>query len=231
MAKHQSPKYDLRGEPAYTLAEAAHYLDVPEPTIRYWSLGRSARQPLIRIASRGEVALLSFFNLTELHVLAAIRRTHRIRMRRIRTALDWLKKHASSDMARTHPLLMHELLTDQLHLFVARYGDLVNISQGGQTAMKTVLRAALQRIERDKAGAPMRLYPFTQTSMDNAPAWILIDPHISSGRPAIKDKGIATQAIAERHKAGESIAALGHDYGCKEAHIEEAIRCELRHAA
>ena len=232
MAKYQESKYDVRGMPAYTLAEAAHYLDVPQPTIRYWSLGRGNRRPLIHIAARrGKTALLSFFNLTELHVLAAIRRKHKIRMLRIRKALQWLERHSSSNMGKKHPLAWHDLETDSLDLFVRHYGKLINISRAGQVEIKTFMDAALKRIERDDFGIPVRFFPFTQSSIENAPASILIDPHISSGRPAIKGVGVATQAIAARHKAGESIRALGEDYGCEEGQIEEAIRCELRKAA
>ncbi len=40
--------------------------------------------------------------------------------------------------------------------------------------------------------------------------------------------GIATSTVAERYKAGESIAALVDDYGRPPEEIEEAVRCELR---
>jgi uncharacterized protein (DUF433 family) len=39
--------------------------------------------------------------------------------------------------------------------------------------------------------------------------------------------GIATTVIAQRYKAGESIAELAEDYGRSTPEIEEAIRCEL----
>ena len=56
---------------------------------------------------------------------------------------------------------------------------------------------------------------------------VVIDPDISFGRPVIAGTGITTSIIAERYKAGESIADLGHDYGRPRNEIEEAIRCEL----
>jgi hypothetical protein len=39
--------------------------------------------------------------------------------------------------------------------------------------------------------------------------------------------GIATDVIAQRYKAGESIAELADDYDRSQGEIEEAIRCEL----
>ena len=56
---------------------------------------------------------------------------------------------------------------------------------------------------------------------------MVIDPHVSFGRPVITGTGILTAVIAERYKAGEAIAELAEDYGRESLEIEEAIRCEL----
>ena len=50
-------------------------------------------------------------------------------------------------------------------------------------------------------------------------------------RPVITGTGLATEVIAERYKAGETVAELAKDYDRKEAEIEEAIRCDLKIAA
>ena len=93
------------------------------------------------------------------------------------------------------------------------------------------MQAALKRIERDQHGIPIKLYPFTRSSIDHAPALVVIDPALSAGRPVITGTGLATEVIAERYKAGESVSDLAKDYERKEEEIEEAIRCELRLAA
>ena len=59
------------------------------------------------------------------------------------------------------------------------------------------------------------------------PRTIVIDPYVSFGRPVLAGTGIATSVIAQRYKAGESIAELAEDYGRSSPEIEEAIRCEL----
>ena len=110
-------------------------------------------------------------------------------------------------------------------------GKLINISQGGQMAMRIIIGAALRRIERDLQGVPIKLYPFTRTAMEDAPAMIVINPRISAGRPIIAGTGLTTQVIAERCKAGESVSQLAKDYEREEAEIEEALRCELKLAA
>lgn len=134
-------------------------------------------------------------------------------------------------MDKHHPLISHELETDGLDLFIEQYGQLINISQAGQTAMRQIISAALRRVDRDPAGVPVKLYPFTRSAMEDTPAMIVIDPRLSAGRPVIAGTGLATQLIAERYKAGESITDLARDYERGNAEIEEAIRCELQAAA
>jgi len=216
--------------PAYTLSEAAHYLSVPVATIRYWSRGQSTYPALIS-SPPTTPALLSFFNLTELHMLAAIRRQHEIPMQKVRAAIDYLVKNNHGTWNKKHPLISKNLETDGIDLFVRRYGDLANISMDGQMAMKEILQAALQRIERNPHGIPIKLFPFTRTDVTDAPEMVVIDPALSGGRPVIAGTGLATEIIAERYKAGESMWELSHDYGRSNEEIEEAIRCELPTAA
>lgn len=221
---------DPREQPAYTLAEAAHYLVLPSSTVRCWSVGRSILEPLIEAAAHSPT-LLSFLNLAELHVLAAIRRTHLVTMGKVRGAIQYLVKHAGSERDRTHPLISRDMETDGLDLFVRECGQLVNISEEGQLAMREILDQALRRIDRDPAGVPIRLYPFTRTTTTDAPALVVVDPALCAGRPVIRGTGLATGLIAERYKAGESVGELALDYERSKTEIEEAIRCELPTAA
>lgn len=212
--------------PAYSVAEAAHYLGIPTSTVRYWAAGRvGVSEPLLETAAMAPVSL-SFLNLVELHVLGAIRREHEVSLPKVRIAIEFLKKQYESK----HPLASHELETDGLDLFVEQYGQLINISSAGQMAMREVLETSLRRIERDSSGIPIKLYPFTRNDIRAAPKLVVIDPQLSFGRPVIAGTGLATDIIAERYKAGESIDSLAQDYGRKKAEIEEAIRCELEAA-
>ena len=229
-AKFRTRANDPRELPAYTISEAAHYLTVPAATIRYWSVGRHDYAPLINVPERTP-ALLSFINLTELHVLAAIRRKHEVKMPSIRRAIEYLAANARHAMDQHHPLISRALETDGLDLFIEQYGQLINISRAGQTAMREIISAALRRIDRDPDGIPIKLYPFTRASVAATPSIVVIDPRLSAGRPVISGTGLATQLIAERYKAGESINDLAYDYERGNEEIEEAIRCELQAAA
>jgi uncharacterized protein (DUF433 family) len=218
--------------PIYSAAEAAHYLRIPANTIRYWTYG--AGYPTTRGRRRARPVLspvdpvrgLSFVNLLELHVLGAIRRQHQVDMKHVRPAIEFLKKEFGSD----HPLVDEEMETNGKHLFVRKFGSLINASTQGQGAMEAILDAHLKRIERDEQGLAVRLFPFTRKGTD-APRIVAIDPLVAFGRPVIAGSRIPTSEIADRFKAGESPADLAYDYGRPPADIEEAIRCELGTAA
>jgi len=225
---------DVRELPSYGIMEAAHYLRIPPTTIRCWVSGRyypskAGRQfsgPIIYLLGQ-ETRLLSFMNLVEIHVLDAIRRKHNIPLEKVRIAVRYLSKQFPSK----HPLADQEFETDGLNLFVKKFSQLINISQDGQLAMREVLQAHLHRIERDLAGIPVKLYPFTRKrdveELQKEPKAVVIDPLVSFGRPVLAGTGIATAVVAERYKAGESVDELADDYGLERLPIEEAIRCEL----
>jgi hypothetical protein len=82
-------------------------------------------------------------NVVEIHVLDAIRRHHKIRRANIRQALRYIRRHFPSP----YPLTNQEFVIDVLDLFIQKYGQLINISQSGQLAMRTLIEVHLQWIE------------------------------------------------------------------------------------
>lgn len=226
---------DPREIPAYSVAEAAHYLSIPENTVRSWIFGRSypsrdggRRSPgVVTPADRGR-SPLSFVNLLELHVLGAIRREHEVDMRKVRTAV----RHLAERFDTPHPLIDQEMLTDGTDLFANHLGELINLSRDGQLAMRAVLDAHLRRIDRDAKGLAVRLYPFTRAaSSPDAPRLIVIDPRRAFGRPVIAGTRIPTTDVFERFKAGDSLDDLVAEYGRSTQEIQEAIRYEAERAA
>ena len=219
--------------PIYSTPEAAHYLRFPENTVRSWVHGRvyptshgdRRARPVIPPADPRSGGL-SFINLLELHVLGAIRRQHQVDMRNVRAGIEFLKERFDSE----HPLIDEVMDTDGKHLFVRKYGTLINASRQGQGAMEAVLEAHLKRIERDEQGLAVRLFPFTRKGTA-APRIVAIDPLVAFGRPVILGSRVPTADVADRFKAGESPADLAYDYGRPQTEIEEAIRCELGTAA
>src|SRR5437016_2569464 len=99
---------DPRLSPAYSMREAAHYLRMPEGTLRSWVVGRwypvagqsKRSRPLIHLDDP-QKQYLSFINLVEAHVLAAIRRRHGVKLPNVRTALDYVRRQFRVE----HPLI------------------------------------------------------------------------------------------------------------------------------
>ena len=225
---------DARWLPAYSLAEAARYLRLPLPTLRAWVVGRTyatgggpRRSPPALAIARAKPAMLSFVNLAEAHVLAAITRDHDVPLQRVRPALAFLARRFGSP----HPLIDRIFETDRHDLFVREAGRLVNVSRAGQVALGATLDLFLSRIEWDATGIAARLFPFTGRAESGTPRAVVIDPNLAFGKPVLANTSVPTVIVAERFKAGESLAALAADYGRDPLDIQEAIRCELDLAA
>lgn len=216
----------------YSIPEAAHYLRIPSATLRSWVVGREypivegtrTFKPIIRIADSRH-RLLSFENLIEAHVLSALRGTHQVRVRDIRTAIRYVER----DLGISRLLLNRELKAAGGRLFVERYGQLINVAQSGQLAMRAVLEGYLERVtwEEERLAA---FYPFIGHPGRSDAKPVLISPDLAFGKPVIARRFIATAVITDRFDAGESIADLAADYDLEAAEIEAAIIYEQKAA-
>lgn len=222
---------DIRETPLYSAAEAAHYLRLPASTVRAWSFGQTYRgrsgepfqfEPVIAVADRKN-RRLSFINLIEILVLAAIRRRHRVPLPQVRNAVSYLRKRFPSP----HPLADHDFQTNGVDLFVEKFGEILNISREGQIEMKQLIEASLRCVERDDKGIPVKLY----LARDHRRSCVVIDPNRGFGRPVLDGSGVRTEVVVERFNAGEAIASLADDYALDVNVIEDIIRSELPLAA
>jgi uncharacterized protein (DUF433 family) len=218
---------------AYSLADAAHLVRVPYTTVRAWCLGQGQRppdgkrpfEPVIDLDDP-ETRYASFRNLVELHVLAAIRRQYNISLQNTRRAVSFMRDRLGGE----HPLASQRMLTDGKDLLVREGGRLLNVSRGGQVEMD-IVSAFLDRIEFGAGGALLRLYPFTTSSIEDAPKTIVVDPRVQFGRPCLFGTGIPTDVLLDRFLAGEAIAGIAADYEVDPQLVEGAIRFERLSAA
>lgn len=214
--------------PLYTVRQAAQLLGLPLATTAQWLTPEAqllVRQP----GSTG----LSFLNLVELHVLAAIRRYHHVPLGKIRHAVQYVRRASGTD----HPLAEQQFETDGVDLFIHELDTVINASRGGQVAIRELVAAYLRRIERDAAGFPLRLFPIYRPDVDtaaevrNAPDLIAVDPTVSFGRPILANSGVPVDIVISRYRAGDSIRELVADYRLSAEAVEEALRYELGFAA
>lgn len=183
---------DPREIPSYGTAEAGHYLGIPLATLRSWvggryyptRKGRKHFKPVLSLPDKA-LPLLSFINLVEAHVLDAIRQIHRVPLKNVRSAIEYLMEKSKYE----HPLAEPWFQTDGLNLFIQESDRLINVSQKGQFAMREIIKAYLRRVERDEAGLAQRLYPFTRKlrlgKLSEDPKIVVIDPMISFGKPSL----------------------------------------------
>jgi len=220
---------DPKELPRYTVPEAARYLRMSDATLKSWVSGRvypvtgghKNWEGLIHRPEKDDPRL-SFSNLIEAHVLLALRKQYRVKVKEIRTALEYTaKKHGIERI-----LLSQQILAMKGSLFFQELGQLTDIGKGGQAAMPEILGAYLERIEWDLAGLPVRMFPLTRDQHLASPKILTIDPTIAFGRPVILRNAIKTSAIAERFQAGESMADLAEYYDLEVFEVEEAIRYE-----
>jgi uncharacterized protein (DUF433 family) len=213
-----------REVPVYSITEVAHHLHIPLNTVRSWVRGRNYPteqglkffEPLVKMPDQSG-GRLSFVNLIEIHVLAAIRQDHDVRIPKIRKVIDFMETHFRS----AHPLADEDFSTDGIDLFLMKYGEYMNASDG-QMAMKRMLELFLKRIDRDPSGAVARLYPFVdRTDLINRS--IEINPLRSFGRPVLAGTALPTIVLAERYLAGDSIDVLAKDYEKDPGEIEKAL--------
>ncbi|MDQ3806149.1 MAG: DUF433 domain-containing protein [Acidobacteriota bacterium] len=215
--------------PAYSFRDASFYLGIPLATLRSWTRGRyyptkegqKFFKPIFHLPD-AEKPLLSFTNLVEAHVLNAIRRQYGVDLNKVRKSITYIQRHFSY----RHPLADQRFETDGINLFIHHYGDLINVSQDGQLAMRAVLEEHLSRLEHDPTGRAARLYPFLRANGHRENKSVVIDPFISFGNPVIAGTGIPTAVIASRFVAGDSVVEIARDYGRETFEVEEAIRYE-----
>lgn len=194
---------DPRDVPAYGLMEAARYLGIPVSTLRSWTLGQPYQvrgmdrffRPVIEIADM-ERRLLSFLNLFEAYICDALRREHHVSLQRVRTAIEIIRKLYPDSQ---HPLAEHRFATVGVELFIEEYGQLIGVSQNGQLAMRDCLQRYLRRVDRDRFGLVVRLYPFTRSIRPpEAPRVVVIDPRVLYGRPVIAGTPRQDDRLPER---------------------------------
>ena len=230
--------YDPRAIPIYSIPQAAQYLRLRNDRLRDWVGGwfsktkadKRSFEPLIKLPHpnnfellpQSKTTLLSFTNLVEAHVLIAIFKATGFSRKQLSTALDYIKRRLSTPQLYAGK----EFERKGIPLLFERFGQKLAASDREQEAGQ-ILATYFDRIVRDEAGLPLKLYPFTKLPGSDEPKTVMIDPRISFGRPVLAGTGIPTAILAERYKAGDSIDELAEDYNCNRLQIEEGIRCEL----
>jgi len=205
----------------YRASEAARYAETSAATVARWFRGYEA--PGHRMAPvlgrrggvpPGERRLLSYLELIEVAFVADFRRLG-MALERLRQAHDYLR----TTFGVAHPFAEVRFRSDGAHL-LAPFGEgLVAADAGGQLAWATPIAARLEQFDYD-GGTVSRWYPRGRAGP------IAIDPRLGLGAPVIEGTGLPTWAVRDRHRAGESAAAIAEDFRLSEAQVQAALAFE-----
>jgi uncharacterized protein (DUF433 family) len=218
------PDVDPRELALYTPADAACYLGINPQTLSNWLWGRTYQvvggdkwfEPVVRAADPDN-KLLSFFNLAELHVLAATRYKHKISFRAVRRAVETIQKRYPSD----HPLISKEFMTNGSDLFVQTLEEDENISTPEQTNFKEIMDLFLRHVVADPDELVNKVFPLIEGQPDDKV--ISITYGISSSQPAIEGHGVPVWLINDRYNAGEEPESIAADFDLPVAKINRAL--------
>ena len=241
--------------PLYTPTEAAHIIDVPPSTLRYWVNGhirRSVERPDVHIdpiittlpaakkrpergTKRTIKPTIPFIGLAEAFVLAALRRSG-VPMQRIRPAIEALKQDFEVD----YVLASHKLYTDGAELLYD-YGESLNGRAGSkipkgfsdltvvrnkQQVFTRIIEEYLELITYEEGGyAKLIRLPAYKT------AEVVADPTRSFGAPIFKRGAASVECVLERVRAGETIQGTAKDFGIPVEELEDVVRVGYPRAA
>ncbi len=216
-------------EPIYTLAEAARYVASSAQTIARWRAGysfptRTGRGQSSQLTSGATSGRLSFTDLLEVAVVAAARKAN-IPMRAVRRAID-----AAKDIYNVEqPLVQIRFKHDGREIFTQELEEggrdrFVNLSRRGQIAWQHI-EDVLQNLDYNGDGIAYRWWPAGHDEP------IVIDPRVSFGRPYVFRRGVSTDAVRSRFRAGQSLDDIADDLSMSVPEAEAALRFEMPEAA
>ncbi|MCM6774949.1 DUF433 domain-containing protein [Nocardia sp. CDC159] len=215
---------DLFHDALFTPTDVSHHLVIPHRTVTSWLSDSAPGGPLVhRVpAERRGAANVTFIALVEAYVLRALRTELRFSKRRIREAVEAVRRELDTPYA----LASQRIATDGIDIFVhysddefARVGD-------HQMPVREFIADYLRFIDwggTDHA-TRLRLRQFA----DDTP--VIIDPRFNWGSPVVERTKTPVKAVVDLFTAGEPIDVVAEEYGLREEEVEAICRAELLRA-
>jgi uncharacterized protein (DUF433 family) len=204
---------------AYRVTEAARYARTTKETIGNWQRIRGDRPAAI--SQRGEREGLSYLQLIEVGVVAAMRKSG-VTLKKIREAREYLRKEFENEYPFAHYRFKTDgkvLVMDYDQIVAADKEKLIELNENGQLAWNDILSGLLHEFEYDSGiGTVLR---WRVAGYDSP---VRLDPRIAFGAPHVN--GIATWVLRERWKSGESLADIAEDYELPRDMVTAALQFE-----
>ncbi len=180
----------ILGQGVYTPREAARLIGVNAQQILRWTRGSGLSEPLWHAHYQfldDDVTEISFLDLIETRVVAAMRRAH-ISLQSIRFAMSF----AQEKLGVERPLASQSFKTDGSEILMAAIendGEFVSLSKKrpGQKVFREIISQSVNDLEYDgDLAARWRPSNFTE---------VIIDPARHFGDPILDQFGISTQIL------------------------------------
>lgn len=221
----RQPGQDLRDFPTYTIPEAAISLGIPERTLRSWYLGVDPIFSPPALVGKKKIPLLSFRDLIDVHIVQTARTYHKVPMSRIQSALETARLEGDNP----HPLQDQRIRIFAKYLVRVEPGAgrrkraVVNLSRHGQTGIPEVVELYTRRIDKDRHGHPIGLFPSRLLGRDDRKRPVAMHPDVMSGRLVVTGTRIPVSLLKAETLAGTSIKRLALDYRLPVKRVEEAL--------
>lgn len=222
MSDYKNIDDPFRTGKTYSVSQAAALAKVSHGTVRNWLFGGLEVEPVFGSSEkgRGDLALVSFLELSELIVAARFRRL-KIRLQRIRDAHDFASKDWKVDYPFAHLNLQSiggHILSKFEEEQPAPGGHFVVLSSPEQYLLPGLVSEELANFEyaRDKFAA--RWFPFGR----EVP--VVVDPRFSAGQPTIVDRGVRVDIVRRRWKAGETVSSIARDFELEPPQVEAVLQ-------
>jgi uncharacterized protein (DUF433 family) len=208
----------LRDYPTYSIPEAALILAMSPRTLQSWVYDR----PFFPVSGSDQPQqLLSFKDLAQFYFLKFVRQHARLSDAQARGVLQYTKEVTRSE----YPLLDEDISVLPRHVFLTQKNKVLDlINPRGQFVFREIVSIFASRIDRDKRGLMVRLYPWRLWRDGDERRPVLVDPNILSGRLVITGTRIPAIAVATRKKSGESVKDIARDYGISQQRVTESLR-------
>jgi uncharacterized protein (DUF433 family)/DNA-binding transcriptional MerR regulator len=210
----------LRDYPTYSIPEAALILAMSRRTLQSWVYDK----PIFAVSGSDQYQrLLSFRDLAQFYFLKFVRQNAGLSDAQARNLLRYTKEVTDSE----YPLLHENISVLPRHVFLTTKQNAVLdlINPRGQYVFKDIVSIFASRVDRDKRGLMVRLYPWRlwRDEKDYRRP-VSVDPNILSGRLVITGTRIPALVVASRRKMGESISEIARDYSISQQRVTESLR-------
>jgi len=183
----------------YTIAEAARYAKMPQPTLSCWLYGNKVR-PALRGATipKEEGKFITFMEFVEALAVRSLRANYAVPLQRIREALDEAKKKFGVDYPFANKKHKTFLIGKDLHILLQGNENLVQLcgKEKGQQSFKPCLEQFMNDLTFDEKDVAVAYTAYRYvTPQAQRQVSITLKPTYCFGDPTVEGTGYRAETL------------------------------------